>query len=81
MSASILSLTTTTHVTAATEHLDINASDDQQAVDNTFDNDIDENDIVMSVAQYDNLLTYWVFGHLKCHVHSFVHSVHYYNQK
>jgi hypothetical protein len=23
---------------------------------NTFDNDIDENDIVMSVAQYDNLV-------------------------
>ena len=56
MSASILSLTTTTHVTAATEHLDINASDDQQAVNNTFDNDIDENDLVMSVAQYDNLV-------------------------
>ena len=44
MSASILLLTTTTHVTAATEHLDINASDDT-----TFDNDIDENDLVMSV--------------------------------
>jgi hypothetical protein len=44
--ASIVSLTTTTHVTAATEHLDINASDDT-----TFDNDIDENDLVMSVAQ------------------------------
>jgi hypothetical protein len=56
MSASILSFTTTTHVTAVTEHLDINASDDQQAVDTTFDNDIDENDLVMSVAQYYNLV-------------------------
>ena len=50
MSASISSFTTTTHLTAATEHLDINASDDQQAVDTTLDNDIDENDLVMSAA-------------------------------
>jgi hypothetical protein len=42
--------TTTTHVSAATEHLNIN----QQAVDTTFDNDIDENDLVMSAVQYDN---------------------------
>jgi hypothetical protein len=44
--------TTTTHVSAATEHLNIN----QQAVDTTFDNDIDENDLVMSAVQYDNLV-------------------------
>ena len=44
--------TTTTHVAAAAEHLNIN----QQAVDTTFDNDIDENDLVMSEAQYDNLV-------------------------
>ena len=56
MSASISSLTTTTHVTDATGHLNINASDDQQAVDTTFNNDIDENDLVMSVTQYDNLV-------------------------
>jgi galactitol-specific phosphotransferase system IIB component len=56
MSASISSLTTTTHVTDATGHLDINASDDQQAVDTTFNNHIDEKDLVMSVAQYDNLV-------------------------
>jgi hypothetical protein len=29
---------------------------DQQAVDTTFDNDIDEHDLVMSAAQYDNLV-------------------------
>jgi hypothetical protein len=34
--------TTTTHVSAATEHLNIN----QQTVDTTFDNDIDENDLL-----------------------------------
>ena len=56
MSASISSFTTTTYVTAASEDLDINASDDQQAVDTTLDNDIDENDLVMSAAQYDNLM-------------------------
>ena len=56
MSAYISSFTTATNVTAATEHLDNNASDDQQTVDKTFDNDIDENDLAMSVAQYDNLV-------------------------